>query len=81
MRLKYQEQAVINAKKIIEEHGGVFLADVVGLGKTYMAALLANQLQYLVITIQRFVNNLGIIKPCTHRSMGARLGDPPIKRL
>ncbi len=44
MRLKYQEQAVINAKKILEEYGGVFLADVVGLGKTYMAALLAKQL-------------------------------------
>ncbi len=44
MKLKYQEQAVINAKKILAEYGGVFLADVVGLGKTYMAALLANQL-------------------------------------
>ena len=44
MKLKYQEQAVTNAKKILEEYGGVFLADVVGLGKTYMAALLANQL-------------------------------------
>ena len=44
MKLKYQEQAVVNAKKILEEYGGVFLADVVGLGKTYMATLLANQL-------------------------------------
>jgi superfamily II DNA/RNA helicase len=44
MKLKYQEQAVINAKKILDEYGGVFLADVVGLGKTYMAVLLANQL-------------------------------------
>ncbi len=45
MKIKYQEQAVTNAKKILEEYGGVFLADVVGLGKTYMATLLANQLQ------------------------------------
>ena len=51
MQLKYQEQAVINAKRILEEFGGVFLADVVGLGKTYISALLANQLpgRHLVI--------------------------------
>ena len=35
MKLEYQEQAVLNAKKILEEYGGVFIADVVGLGKTY----------------------------------------------
>jgi len=40
----YQKQAVLNAKKILEEYGGVFLSDVVGLGKTYMAAMLAGQL-------------------------------------
>lgn len=44
MRLEYQEQAVLNAKKILETYGGVFLSDVVGLGKTYMAAMLAGQL-------------------------------------
>ena len=43
-RLKYQEEAVLSARKVIEEYGGVFLSDVVGLGKTYMAALLAQQL-------------------------------------
>jgi superfamily II DNA/RNA helicase len=43
-RLKYQEEAVISARKVLEEYGGVFLADVVGLGKTYMAALIAQQL-------------------------------------
>ncbi|MCL4511233.1 MAG: phospholipase D-like domain-containing protein [Bacteroidetes bacterium] len=43
-KLKYQEEAVLTARKILEEYGGVFLADVVGLGKTYMAALLAQQL-------------------------------------
>ena len=58
MKLKYQEQAVINAKKILEEYGGVFLADVVGLGKTYMAALLANQLpgRNLVIASPALLN-------------------------
>jgi len=44
MRLKYQEQAVYSAKKILDEYGGVFLSDVVGLGKTYISAMLANQL-------------------------------------
>ncbi len=43
-KLKYQEQAVLNAKKILEQYGGVFLSDVVGLGKTYIAAMLAGQL-------------------------------------
>lgn len=44
MKLEYQEQAVLNAKKILEEYGGVFISDVVGLGKTYIAAMLAGQL-------------------------------------
>lgn len=43
-RLKYQEEAVLNARKVLAEYGGLFLSDVVGLGKTYMAALLAQQL-------------------------------------
>src|SRR6266567_979130 len=43
-RLQYQEEAVLSARKVLEEYGGVFLADVVGLGKTYMAALIAQQL-------------------------------------
>lgn len=43
-RLEYQEQAVLNAKKILEEYGGVFISDVVGLGKTYICAMLAQEL-------------------------------------
>jgi hypothetical protein len=43
-KLKYQDEAVLNAQKVLGEYGGVFLADVVGLGKTYMSALLAQQL-------------------------------------
>ncbi len=51
MKLKYQEEAVLAARKVLDEYGGVFLSDVVGLGKTYMAALLAQQLdgRHLVI--------------------------------
>ena len=50
-KLKYQEEAVLNARKVLDEYGGAFLSDVVGLGKTYMSALLAQQLdgRHLVI--------------------------------
>lgn len=43
-KLKYQEDAVTAARRALDEYGGVFLSDVVGLGKTYMAAMLAQQL-------------------------------------
>lgn len=43
--LQYQLDAVSQAKEIIKEHNGVFLSDVVGLGKTYMGALLLQQLK------------------------------------
>jgi len=42
--LNYQKQAVLNAKRILEEYGGVFISDVVGLGKTYICAMLVSQL-------------------------------------
>lgn len=42
--LQYQLDAVHTAQQMLKSYGGVFLADVVGLGKTYMAALLALQL-------------------------------------
>jgi len=44
MELGYQKDAVRDAKSKLEEYGGVFLSDVVGLGKTYIAAMLAQQL-------------------------------------
>ena len=50
-RLEYQQQAVLNAKKILEEYGGVFISDVVGLGKTYVATMLAGQLDGRTIII------------------------------
>lgn len=43
-KLRYQEEAVLSAKRILDEYGGVFLSDVVGLGKTYMSAMLAREL-------------------------------------
>lgn len=51
MDLAYQNEAVKDAKNKLDEYGGVFLSDVVGLGKTYIAAMLASQLdgRHLVI--------------------------------
>lgn len=42
--LEYQKQAVVSTKKILDAYNGVFVADVVGLGKTFISAMLAQQL-------------------------------------
>ena len=44
MDLEYQKQATLAAYKILQAYNGVFLSDVVGLGKTFVSALLAKQL-------------------------------------
>lgn len=43
--LEYQSEAVTDARAKLDEYGGVFLSDVVGLGKTYVSAMLAQQLE------------------------------------
>ncbi|MBK8751245.1 MAG: helicase [Candidatus Competibacteraceae bacterium] len=43
-KLQYQEDAVFTAQQMLKSYGGVFISDVVGLGKTFMSALLALQL-------------------------------------
>lgn len=45
MALQYQKDAVIQAKKILEAYNGVFISDVVGLGKTFISAMLGQKLQ------------------------------------
>ena len=45
MKLQYQLDAVVQAKKILETYNGVFISDVVGLGKTYICAMLAKSLK------------------------------------
>ena len=49
--LEYQAEAVKDAVTKLEAYGGVFISDVVGLGKTYISAKLAQQLsgRHLVI--------------------------------
>lgn len=49
--LKYQDHAVINARKIVNEYGGVFLSDVVGLGKTFMGTMLCQELNRRVLVL------------------------------
>lgn len=51
LELEYQEQAVTAARKILEAHNGVFVADVVGLGKTYVTAMLMQQLRGRTLVI------------------------------
>jgi superfamily II DNA or RNA helicase len=51
MELRYQTQAATNARKILETYNGVFLSDVVGLGKTFTTALLLQQLQDWILIV------------------------------
>ena len=44
MDLEYQKDAVTDAKMKLDEYGGVFISDVVGLGKAFISAMLAQQL-------------------------------------
>ena len=41
--LKYQKDAVIQGYQMLMQHNGVFLADVVGLGKTMIATMIAKR--------------------------------------
>lgn len=49
--LKYQTDAIKKALKVIEEHSGVMICDVVGLGKSIIASAVAYNLHKKVIII------------------------------
>ena len=51
MKLDYQINAIAKINKIVEEYGGVFISDVVGLGKTYIAAMYAKILTGKILVI------------------------------
>ena len=51
MDLKFQNDAVGEAKKKLEKFGGVFISDVVGLGKTILTARLVKELNDGVLVI------------------------------
>lgn len=44
MSLQYQIDAVVQARKTLQAYNGVFISDVVGLGKTFICAMLAKSL-------------------------------------
>ncbi|MBU2576449.1 MAG: helicase, partial [Nanoarchaeota archaeon] len=58
MDLDYQKDAVGRAKKILNKYGGVFISDVVGLGKTFITTMLIKTLpgKTLVIAPPMLVN-------------------------
>ena len=58
MDLDYQKDAVARAKKILQKYGGVFISDVVGLGKTFITSMLVRELpgKTLVIAPPMLVN-------------------------
>ncbi|MDD5192508.1 MAG: helicase-related protein [Candidatus Nanoarchaeia archaeon] len=47
LELKYQLDAVRDARSKLLGYGGVFISDVVGLGKTYIATMLAKELEFI----------------------------------
>ncbi|MBI2146016.1 helicase, partial [Candidatus Woesearchaeota archaeon] len=51
MDLEYQRCAVMDANSILEEYGGVFISDVVGLGKTFITTMLVKQLDGRTLVI------------------------------
>ncbi len=57
-KFSYQTEAVLTMKQKLEAYGGVFLSDVVGLGKTYIASMLAKEINAkpLVISPPRLMN-------------------------
>jgi superfamily II DNA/RNA helicase len=63
--LKYQKDAVSQGYQMLCEHNGFFLADVVGLGKTIVAAMIA---QRFIEANGRFTNILVIYPPAVEAS-------------
>lgn len=51
LKLDYQVNAIAKIDKIVKEYNGVFISDVVGLGKTYIAAMYAKILTGKILVI------------------------------
>lgn len=58
--LKYQKDAVIQGYQMLMQHNGLILADVVGLGKTMIAAMIAKR---FIEANGRFTNVLVVFPP------------------
>ncbi|MBN1185651.1 MAG: helicase [Bacteroidales bacterium] len=62
-RLSYQIDAVNEGYKLLMKHNGFFLSDVVGLGKTVVATLIAKQFFYTNDFPSHITNTLVVIPP------------------
>ena len=67
MRLTYQLDAVHQGFEILKKHNGFFLADVVGLGKTIVAILIARQYFYFNNFPEYISKTLIIVPPALKR--------------
>lgn len=67
MRLTYQLDAVHQGFEILKKHNGFFLADVVGLGKTIVAILIARQYFYFNNFPEYISQTLAIVPPALKR--------------
>lgn len=63
LRLAYQLDAVNQGTEILKKHNGFFLADVVGLGKTIVAILIARQHQIFGNTPDHVSRTLVVLPP------------------
>ena len=62
-RLSYQVDAVNQGFELLRRHNGFFLADVVGLGKTVVAALIARKLFHSNLYGENYVSRTLIVVP------------------
>ncbi|QAA80887.1 helicase [Aequorivita sp. H23M31] len=63
MRLNYQTDAVKSGLKLLRDHNGFFLSDVVGLGKTVVGTLIAKEFFYTNGFPSHITNTLIIVPP------------------
>jgi ERCC4-related helicase len=67
-RLTYQADAVASGYRLLEKHGGFFLADVVGLGKTIVATLIAKKFFFHNGFPEHRSNTLIVVPPALEQS-------------
>lgn len=75
-RLKYQEDAAIQGFQMLKEHDGFFLADVVGTGKTIVAAMIARR---FVVENGRHTHILVVYPPAVAGNWDKTFGDFGLK--
>lgn len=79
MRLAYQMDAVTQGFLLLQKHGGFFLSDVVGLGKTVIAILIAKKFFYHNGFPAHLSETLIIVPPALKESWRATIDDFELK--